>query len=136
MQKTIPTTASVSDFILQVPDEVKRNDCHVLVQIMQQISGYPAVMWGPSIIGFGQYQYRYASGHTGIAPLLGFSPRKNDLTLYVFSGAPQTKLLERLGKHKTSKACLYIKRLADINIDVLRELIADSLDHFQKNQRC
>jgi len=126
--KTIPTSASVSDYIAAVPDERKRADAVRLDKIMQELSGHTPVMWGPSIIGYGSYHYKYASGHEGDWPEIGFSPRKSALSLYIMSGANRYKeLLDRLGKYKTGKSCLYIKRLSDIDLDVLREMISKSL---------
>lgn len=128
--KTKPTGASVDEFIAAVPNERRREDAYRLREIMEEISGEPAVMWGPSIIGFGRYHYRYASGHEGNAPAIGFSPRKANLVLYTlgdFDG--QEDILARLGKHKSSKACVYINRLSDVDEPALREMIRRSLDH-------
>lgn len=133
MAQTIPTTASVSDFIAAVPDPIKRQDSLELVRMMTQISRHPAVMWGPAIIGFGQYEYRYDSGYTGIAPLIGFSPRKNALTLYLINGVGEKQnRFGRLGKHKTSKACLYIGRLSAINLEILHEIISVSFRYARR----
>ena len=127
--KTRPTDASVDDFLAEV-DEKRRDDCALIRKMMTEATVEPAVMWGPSIIGFDSYVYNYASGKPLEWPLIGFSPRKNDLTLYLSPSAPgYDDLLAKLGKHKTSKACLYIKRLSDIDTDVLRELIDISVVH-------
>ncbi|MBO9638692.1 MAG: DUF1801 domain-containing protein [Siphonobacter aquaeclarae] len=128
--KTTETNASVEDFLQSVSDETRRNDGRQLLAWMEELSGFPAKLWGPSIIGFGSYHYKYASGHEGDMPLIGFSPRKDSQVLYLFQGFPEwEELLARLGKHKTSKACLYIKKLSDIDIAVLKQLITESLAH-------
>lgn len=128
--KTKPTDVSVDEFLAAVPKDVRRADGLRLREIMEEISGEPAVMWGPSIVGFGQYHYRYETGHEGDAPRIGFSPRSATLVLYIlgdFDG--QDDLLSRLGKHKAGKACLYINRLSDIDESVLREMIERSFAH-------
>ncbi|MEW6743484.1 MAG: DUF1801 domain-containing protein [Planctomycetota bacterium] len=126
--KTKPTGASVEAFLDRLTDEARREDCYALLKIMQQATKARPKMWGPSIVGFGDYHYKYASGREGDWFLVGFSPRKQDLTLYVMAGAERyPELLEKLGKHKTGKSCLYIKRLADIDLKVLSELIRRSL---------
>jgi hypothetical protein len=123
--KTQPTKASVASFINGVQDEARRKDCQALVKLMQKATGEKAVMWGTAIVGFGTYRYTYASGRSGDWPILGFSPRKNDLTLYVSQGfAGCEALLARLGKHKTGKVCLYLKKLSDADPAVLEELLA------------
>lgn len=125
-QKTLPTENNVQSFLDSVPDEKKRRDCYTALELMQKASGYPAKMWGPSIVGFGSYHYKYASGHEGDAPLTGFSPRKEALTFYVMPGGDhQEKLLQKLGKHKTGKGCLYIKKLEDVDLEVLKELVTE-----------
>ena len=127
--KTIPTEASVEDFINQVADEQKRADSWTLVNIMEEVTGEPPVMWGPSIIGFGQYHYQYASGREGDMSLTGFSPRKQKMSLYIMDGFDKwDEYLARLGKHKTGKSCLYIKRLEDVDIDVLKDMISKSVE--------
>ena len=123
-----PTGASVPAFIAAVENPRRRADAEVVCALFQELSGEPPVMWGPSIIGFGAYHYRYASGHEGDAPRIGFSPRKANLVLYLlpsFDGAEA--LLARLGKFRRSAACLYVNKLADVDMDVLRELTAGSL---------
>lgn len=126
--KTRPTAMQVADFIDAAPDAVRREDAKTLVALMSRITGEEPVMWGPSIIGFGTYHYRYESGHEGDACRLGFSPRKAELVLYVLNGSPEQQAqLARLGKHKTGKACLYIRKLADVDMAVLEELIRDQL---------
>jgi hypothetical protein len=126
--KTQPTKQSVKDFLRQVQDEKRRADCEVIVKIMSDATGAKPVMWGSSIVGFGRYRYKYDSGREGEWMITGFSPRKNDLTLYLMGcveGFP--KLMKRLGKHKTGKSCLYIKKLDDVDLDVLRELVTESV---------
>lgn len=125
--KTQPTTGDVASFIATIPDETKRHDSEVLCKIMSDITGEQPVMWGPSIVGFGSYHYKYASGREGDAPASGFSPRKAALTIYLFYGAEQyTEQLDQLGPHTLGKACLYIKHLSDVDLDILKRLIATS----------
>lgn len=122
--KTIPTNSNVLDFLASLSDAQQRKDSEIIIAIMQKISGKPPVMWGPSIIGFGQHHYKYESGREGDMPLIGFSPRKGKLTLYLtYTPEKYANILGRLGKHKTSKACLYINKLSDVDINVLEELI-------------
>lgn len=122
--KTKPTEASVEGFLAGVTDDERRADCQALVKLMQRATRAKPRMWGPSIVGFGSYRYKYDSGREGEWFLAGFSPRKSDLTLYIMSGlGPHAGLLRKLGKHKTGKSCLYLKRLADVDLDVLRELV-------------
>jgi len=105
--------------------------------LLTKWSGFPPKMWGPSIIGFGSYHYKYASGHEGDAPILGFSPRKAAFSLYVFSPLEENKhLLEGLGKYKISKACIYVKKLADINVDVLEKLCQASMAYIEEHHEC
>ena len=126
--KTQATGADVTAFIDGVADETQRADAHVIAAMMARLSGEPPKMWGPSIIGFGAYHYKYDSGREGNAPRIGFSPRKGQTVLYLpgtISG--QADLLARLGKHKEGKGCLYIKRLSDVDADVLEEMVAETL---------
>lgn len=126
--KTVETSASVTAFIDAVPDGTKRDDARRLITIMKNLTGFEPKMWGPSIIGFGSYHYKYATGREGDAPLTGFSPRKNELSIYLnaeFSG--KEDLLQQLGKHKSGKGCLYIKKLQDIDEKVLEKLIKQSV---------
>jgi hypothetical protein len=126
--KTQPTTENPAAFIDRIEDERRRADCHVVMAMMHKHSGAPAVMWGPAIVGFGRYRMAYAGGRTGDWPIIGFSPRKNDLTLYLSTEFDDYEaLLARLGKHKTSKACLYLKRLSDIDLSVLEALVKGSV---------
>ena len=130
--KTRPTDASVEAFLEAVADEQKRSDARVVAGIMAEITGSTGVMWGSSIVGFGTYHYRYASGREGDFLETGFSPRKRALTLYVMAGFSEYEdLLGRLGKHTTGKSCLYVKRLADIDLDVLRDLLDRSVAYIR-----
>ncbi|HYG47181.1 MAG TPA: DUF1801 domain-containing protein [Allosphingosinicella sp.] len=121
--KTKPTDASVDDFLEGVAHPVRRADGKALRAMMERVTGEPATMWGPSIVGFGSYHYRYASGHEGDSPLVGFSPRSANLVLYVGGFPEYEALLARLGKHKRSKACLYLGKLADVDAAVLEEIV-------------
>jgi len=120
--KTKPTQLSVDKFIKSQPDEQVRAACAVISKLMTEATGEPPKMWGPAIVGFGSYHYKYASGREGDMPIVGFSPRKQNLTLYVMFGE-QADLLKKLGKHTTSKSCLYIKRLADVDLPTLKKII-------------
>jgi hypothetical protein len=132
--KTTERETSIIDFINTfVADEAKRNDAFELVKIMQTTTGFEPKMWGPSIIGFGSYHYKYASGHEGDAPLAGFSPRKAAISLYVYlSPENREDLLSKLGKHRAAKGCIYIKKLSDTNIEILKEMASDSVKELQK----
>ena len=126
--KTKSTAASVEEFINHINDNSRRRDCQTLLQLMQEVTGIAPKMWGGSIVGFGSYHYRYASGREGDWFLTGFSPRKQDLTIYIMSGFDRyNELLSRLGRFKTGKSCLYIKRLEDIDLDLLKQLITASV---------
>jgi hypothetical protein len=128
--KTKKTTVSVTDFLNSLPDTGQRQDSQTLVELFQQASGCEAKMWGPSIIGFGDTHYKYASGRENDWFLVGFSPRKQNLTLYSLGGFPQyEEMLAQLGKHKLGGGCLYINKLSDVNLEILREMIAQSLAH-------
>ena len=130
--KTKPTASSVDAFIEAVDDERKRADCGVVARLMAEITGAEGVMWGSSIVGFGSYHYRYASGREGDFFEAGFSPRKRALTIYVMAGfAEYEDLLARLGKYSTGKSCLYVKRLADIDFDLLREMLIRSVAYIR-----
>ena len=125
--KTQPTDASVDEFIAAAGPE-KQSDSERLIAILQDITGEKPVLWGPSIIGFGRYHYEYDSGHEGDSALIGFSPRKRELVVYIGPGfEPFQALLARLGKHKTGKSCLYIKRLSDVDVGVLEEMVVETL---------
>ena len=123
------TGASVEDFLAGVPDGQRREDARRLCAMMAQITGEPPAMWGTSIVGFGTYHYRYASGHEGDAPLAGFSPRRQHLVIYLASefGDRYQAVLARLGPHQAGKGCLYVKRLGDVDEAALRELIGRSV---------
>ena len=126
--KTKANDASVEEFLNAVPDEKKRADSFRLVQIMREETGEEPVMWGDAIVGFGSYHYKYASGREGDAPLIGFSPRKANLALYITSDFDRYgALMDRLGKFTTGKACLYVKRLSDVDEATLRELVRESV---------
>ena len=127
--KTQATTEDPRVFIDRIEDATRRADCHAVMAMMQQASGASAVMWGTAIVGFGRYRYTYATGKTGDWPIIGFSPRKNDLTLYLSSDFDgHADLMARLGRHKASKACLYLKRLSDVDLAVLQTLIDKSVE--------
>ena len=130
--KTSETTGSVTDFINSVSDETKRNDSFEIVEIMGKLTGHEPRLWGPSIVGFGSYHYKYESGHEGDAPLIGFSPRSNAITLYLATDFPKKEsLLGTLGKYKLGKGCVYIKRLSDIDTSVLEMMISDSFEYLK-----
>lgn len=126
--KTKPTASSVSAFLDSVEGDERRKDCRTLVEMIGRITGNPAVMWGPGIVGFDTYHYKYESGREGDWLVAGFSPRKGDISVYLTaSPADQPQLLARLGRHKMGKSCLYIRRLADVDAKVLEQLIAGSV---------
>jgi hypothetical protein len=128
--KTQPTKVTAAEFIARVPDPVRRADAAALAKIFKRATGEPPVMWGPSIVGFGAYHYRYESGREGDMCLVGFSPRSTALVLYTRSGAKgEDARLARLGTYKSKGGCLYVKRLADLDIQVLEELVRASADH-------
>lgn len=127
-RKTQENDGDVAAFLNAIPDERKRRDSQVVLDLMERIVGAPPKMWGDSMVGFGRYHYRYASGHEGDLFLTGFAPRKQALTLYIMPGfSAYDGLMSRLGKHKTGKSCLYVKRLEDIDGAVLEELIERSV---------
>jgi len=133
--KTKPTTQSVAKFIETIKDAEKRQDCFALVEIMKQASRSEPKMWGSSIVGFGSYHYQYAGGREADWPLIGFSPRKQNLTLYIMPGfEQQQELLNQLGKHSTGKSCLYIKRLSDIDLPTLKKLVQEAVRVMQKKK--
>jgi len=128
--KTKPTDQNVEDFLNAIPNDQKRADAFAVLKLMKQVTRAEPQMWGSSIVGFGRYRYKYASGREGDWPLVGFSPRKQNLTLYITAGFDgYAELLKKLGKCKTSKACLYINRLADVDLPTLKELIKQSVKH-------
>lgn len=127
--KTTETKASVTAFIKKA-DKAKQEDSLELLKIFEAASGFEPKMWGPSIIGFGSYHFKYESGREGDAPLCGFSPRKQEFSLYLSSGfAEREELLKKFGKHKSAKACIYIKKLEDIDVAVLKKMISLSVKH-------
>jgi hypothetical protein len=136
--KTIETIVSVSDFINSyVESEQKKMDSFHLIEVMTEWSGFEPKMWGPTIIGFGSYHYKYASGHDGDAPLIGFSPRKAEFSLYVYTPIQEQKqLLENLGKFKMGKACIYVKKLSDINLETLKELCKATIAYLNEHHEC
>lgn len=130
--KTQPTDNNVLDYIASVENKRRRDDANTLLEIMADITGYQPKMWGPTIIGFGSYHYVYDSGREGDALLVGFAPRKANLVLYIMAGFEEyDALLEQLGKHKVGKSCLYINKLADVDLDVLKQLITASFEHMK-----
>ena len=125
--KTRPNDSSVEAFIEAVDHPRRREDARVLLDLICRVTGEKPVMWGPSIVGFGSYHYRYASGQEGDWPIAGFSPRKQNLSIYIMPGfGKYGDLLSRLGKHKTGKSCLYVNKLSDVDIDVLENLVREA----------
>ena len=130
--KTKPTGESVKDFINKIPDEERRADCFQVAKIMEEITGKKPKMWGPSIVGFGTFHYKYDSGREGDWLVTGFSPRKKDLTLYLMMGFQKHgELMKKLGKHSAAKSCLYIKRLSDVHLPTLKKLIERSVKELE-----
>ena len=128
--KTKATAASVEGFLSSIDDEARREECLRVLELMKDVTGEEPKMWGPGMVGFGSYHYRYESGREGDWFVTGFAPRKSNLTLYIMAGFDRYEdLMSRLGKHGTGKSCLYVKRLADVDQDVLRELVAASVRH-------
>lgn len=133
--KTQKTDASVEAFLEGVTDEKKRTDSYAILELMREVTGEEPAMWGTSIVGFGSYRYRYASGREGEWFLAGFSPRKRNLTLYIMSGFDgYESLLARLGSYKTGKSCLYVNKLEDVDLGTLRELVGRSVAHMAQSQ--
>lgn len=131
--KTRPTTHSVAAYLDAIDDDARRKDCQALAALMKRVTGCTPKMWGTSIVGFDQYHYRYASGHEGDSCLIGFSSRKGPISVYMAAGCDvDHALLARLGKHKMGKACLYLNRLADIDLAVLEQLLALSAAETRK----
>jgi hypothetical protein len=134
--KTKPTELSVEKFLNTIKDEQRREDCFAVAKLMEELTGDKPKMWGTSIVGFGSYHYKYASGREGDAPLTGFSPRKQNLTLYLMGGFEQhDDLMKKLGKHTVAKSCLYIKSLDDIHLPTLKKLVRESIKYMKKNYR-
>lgn len=136
--KTSYTQVNVTDFINSyVDNDQKKTDSFRLMDLMREWSGFEPEMWGPTIIGFGNYQYKYASGHEGDAPILGFSPRKAAFSLYVYSPTEESKkLLGNFGKYKMGKACIYIKKLSDIDTSILHKLCNESITYINEHHEC
>lgn len=130
--KTRKTKASVRAFIDAIEDEQKRKDANELLSLMRRITCKRAAMWGDSIIGFGEYHYKYKSGREGDWPITGFSPRKQNISIYIMPGfSKYKKQLSKLGKHKHSVSCLYVKRLSDINMNILEDIVRDSVEQMK-----
>jgi hypothetical protein len=126
--KTRPTDQSADTFLASIPGERRRHECRIVLELMQEAAEAEAEMWGSSIVGFGRYRQAYADGKEREWPIIGFSPRKNELTLYLLLGDGEAdSLLSRLGKHKVGKACLYIRRIEDVDLGVLKALIEDTV---------
>ena len=131
--KTQPHDGDVEAFLATIADDEQRQDVQALRQIMAEVTGDDGSMWGDAIVGFGSYHYRYDSGREGDWFEVGFSPRKRNLSVYIMAGFDgHGRLLERLGKHSTGKSCLYINRLADVDVDILRELVGASVEHIRR----
>lgn len=132
--KTVPTEQSVEGFLNAIEDERKRKDSFTIVELMKQVTGMEPKMWGRSIVGFGLHHYKYESGREGDTIMAGFSPRKQNLTIYNMGGADQFDgdLLQKLGKHTVGGGCLYIKRLDDVDLPTLKSLIAESFKHISE----
>ena len=131
--KTKLNENSVVTFLNSVEDEKKRNDCFAIIDLIKQVTGLEPVMWGRSIVGFGSYHYRYDSGYEGDSVLTGFSPRKQNISIYFPGGFQDDQgLMNSLGKFKTGEGCLYIKKLADVNTEVLKELIGKHVEYLKK----
>ena len=131
--KTKRNKGDVEAFLSSIPNEKKRQDSFTILELMKQVTGAEPEMWGESIVGFGSYHYKYASGREGDWFVTGFAPRKQNLTLYIMSGFDSyNQLLSKLGKHSTGKSCLYIKKIEDVDMDVLKELVKQSVEHMAK----
>jgi hypothetical protein len=132
--KTMPSGIAVETYLAAISDPERQADCRALARLMAEVTGEPGRMWGSSIVGFGSYHYRYESGREGDSCLAGFSSRANEIALYLVADFPgRDELLARLGKHRSGKGCLYLKRLADVDSAVLRELVARSVRQRQEN---
>ena len=133
--KTKQNDQSVDEFLQAIPDQRRRKDCYAVLELMKKVTSEEPKMWGDSIVGFGAYHYKYASGREGDWPVTGFSPRKQNLTLYITTGFEEyDDLLNKLGKYKTGKACLYINKLEDVDLSVLQELVTKSVIHQSKSK--
>jgi hypothetical protein len=132
--KTVPTEKKVNDFINATNDPQKIADSFTLIEIMSRLTGKQPKMWGPSIIGFGSYHYKYESGREGDASVTGFSPRKGNLVIYIMPGYQNLdKELSKLGKHTIGKSCLYLKKLDDVNLEILEKIISHGIEYMKKN---
>lgn len=133
--KTQKNDASVVAFLNSIENEKKRKDAFAIHELMMEVSGEEAAMWGDSIVGYGSYHYKYKTGREGDWMLTGFSPRKQNFSLYIMSGFKRFEdLLSKLGKHKSSVSCIYINKLADIDLDVLREMVKESVDYMSTKE--
>ncbi|OYU44083.1 MAG: hypothetical protein CFE44_14855 [Burkholderiales bacterium PBB4] len=131
--KTKPTAVGADDYLAAIADDARRNDCEQLAHLMTRVTQHPPVMWGPSIVGFGSYHYKYESGREGDSCLVGFASRKSDISVYLSSEFPEREaLLARLGKHKMAKACLSIRKLSDVDLAVLEQLVQGSVAQVQR----
>ncbi|WP_268846702.1 DUF1801 domain-containing protein [Flavobacterium aestivum] len=131
--KTIETENSVADFLVSISNAKRHEDCIFIIDLLSKLSGFEPKMWGTGIVGFGIYNYKYESGHAGNAPLVGLASRKNALTIYLASTFEEKELLlSKLEKHKTSKACLYIQKIEDIDIEILSQLVKKSIEHIKE----
>ena len=136
-QKTLPTTVTVDSFLDTISDENRKADCKEVVGMMKAVTKEKPIMWGPAIIGFGKYHYKYESGHEGDSCIIGFSPRKQNITLYVGAGSEVlAPYLEKLGKHKMGKGCLYIKKLSDVDRTILKDLIGTAYETLKSKAAC
>ncbi|CAN5694426.1 hypothetical protein BH23CHL5_BH23CHL5_26240 [soil metagenome] len=131
--KTVPTSLSLENYLSAIDDNQRQTDCRTLAAMMTSATGNPAVLWGSSIVGFGKYRYTYETGHSGESPMIGFAPRSRQITFYIMSGIEIfDDLTSRLGKFKKGKACLYIRRLADVDLEVLDSLIEQSVQRVRE----
>lgn len=134
--KTRENKASVATFLKNIEDPQKRADCKAIAKIMRDATGVPAKMWGTSIVGFDKYDYTYASGHSGSWPITGFSPRAQNISVYIMPGFDKyDALMKKLGKHKTGKSCLYIKKLEDVDTGILKQLITGSVAEMRRRHK-
>lgn len=132
--KTVETENSATDFLNTLDDEIKKNDSLQLLNLFEEVTGFRAKMWGPAIVGFGTYHYKYDSGREGDAPIVAFSPRKQAISLYLSTEFKDKEfLLSQFGKHTKAKSCIYIKKISDINTDILRKMIANSIAEESKS---
>ena len=131
--KTQRTTQAVQDYLAQIPDETRRKDCMAICQLMEEVVGQKAAMWGPAIIGVGDYLYKYDNSRTNDWFMMGFSPRKQNISLYILGCGAETRseLLAKFGKHKMAKSCIYVNKLSDINIEVLKALCEESYNNLK-----